>query len=152
MLIASKLSEVLPLIGVVIGGVIAISGQFVLAWMGRVQRRHAAARLFHAELAGLYLVLDAEGVTEKTQTRYGDVRSTWREHRDALSTVDETTWAALWITMQTLDTLFSMGEGPARQAYRTPALSTISDGATTIASYSGRSWMRRLLRRLKLSK
>jgi hypothetical protein len=100
----------------------------------------------------MYLVLDAEGVTETARTRYGDVRSTWREHRDALSTVDETTWAALWITMQTLDTLFSMSEGPTLQTYRKPALSTISDGATTIASYAGPSWARRVLRRLKLSK
>jgi hypothetical protein len=154
MLVASKLSEVLPLIGVVIGGALTIAGQFVLAWISQKRQRRVAARLFHIELAGLALVLSQERtemIGEIAKTRYDDVLSTWREYRDALSTVDETTWSSLWLTMQTLNSFFSMSPGPILRTDWTVALSATSEAARALAAYSkprGTRWIRRWLNRL----
>ncbi len=153
-LIASQLSEVLPLIGVVIGGALTIAGQFVLAWIGRNQRRRVAARLFHTELAGLVIVLQSERtktISETAKMRYQDVLSTWREYRDALSTVDEGTWSSLWLTMQTLNSFFSMPAGPTHETDRAIALSATGEAARAIAAYSkprGTRSIRRCLNRL----
>jgi hypothetical protein len=138
-LIASQFSDVLPLIGVVIGGALTITGQFVLAWIGRHQRRRVAARLFHIELAGLVLVLDreqTERVYEEAKMRYEGVLSTWHEYRDALSTVDESTWSSLWLTMQTLNSFFSMSAGPTAKTEWQVVLSATSEAARAIATYS----------------
>jgi hypothetical protein len=138
-LIASQFSDVLPLIGVVIGGALTIAGQFVLAWIGRNQRRRVAARLFHTELVGLALVLDreqTERVYEEAKMRYEGVLSTWHEYRDALSIVDESTWSSLWLTMQTLNSFFSMSAGPTLKTEWPVVLSTIGQAARAIATYS----------------
>jgi hypothetical protein len=139
MLIASALTGVLPLVGVVIGGLLAIGGQFVLARNADRHRLRTAARLFHIELAGLLLVLDAEKtsvVTKMSQTRYADLVTTWREHRDVLSTMDETAWASIWLTMLTLNTLFGMEKSTGVMAYRETAVNVISDATQVVAIYS----------------
>jgi hypothetical protein len=150
-MIASALSEVLPLAGVVIGAVLSIFAQSYLATSALRRNRREAARLFHAELSGLLLVLTVEAAeihSERAQARYQALLNTWREHRGPLTMVDRHTWASLWVTMQSLDVAFSMNS-PDREDHSLLARA-VSDAAKAVSPYTGPTGARRAIRRIWL--